>query len=88
MSLVGFQNLVEGERVRVLSPHGFAVGEVHEDDSLRPGCVSMPMGWGSSDPDDDMSGLSSRLVSIEKDLQKFNYMPLQSGIAARVEKMN
>lgn len=81
-------NLVEGERIRVVSPHGFAVGEARSDDTLKQGCISMPMGWGSSDPNDSESGLSSRLVSIEKDLQKFNYMPAQSGIAARLEKMN
>jgi len=81
-------NLVERERVRVVSRHGFAVGEARSDATLKPGVVAMPMGWGSADPDDPESGLTGRLISIEEDLQKFNFMPLQTGIAVRLERIN
>jgi anaerobic selenocysteine-containing dehydrogenase len=74
----------DGELVSISSSAGKITGRLTADETLRRGVVSMPMGWGSSDPEDYDSSLTSNLVSIDENVEPINFMPRFSGIPVNV----
>ena len=53
--------------------------------SLRPGTVSVPHLWGSSEAGSDSGEpFSGQLVSLDEGLQSINRMPVQTGLPLRV----
>ncbi len=76
--------LVSGTMVSIASEEAQIVGRLTTDDTLRRGVVAMPMGWGSADPDDPHSTLSSQLISIDRDVEAINYMPRQTAIPVEI----
>jgi anaerobic selenocysteine-containing dehydrogenase len=82
--------LSNGDVVEVSSEHGMVIATVQRDPGLRRGVVSMSHGWGAvdstADPDGNTGAFVGHLVSIEKDLQPYNYMPLQSAIPIAVRR--
>jgi anaerobic selenocysteine-containing dehydrogenase len=77
----GFAN---GDLIDITSAHGLVVAAVQRDPGLQRGVVSMSHGWGvvdsATDPEGHRGAFVGRLISVEADLQPFNYMPLQSAI--------
>ena len=54
------------------------------DDTLAPGVVAMPMGWGSTAPGNPHSSLTSQLISLDRDVETINFMPRQTAIPVEV----
>ena len=74
----------EGDRLRVTSANGSITGLAKSDRTMRSGTIAISHMWGTksdSDVDDPHSG---RLVSIDRDLQEINFMPLYSGIPVAI----
>jgi anaerobic selenocysteine-containing dehydrogenase len=82
--------LSNGDVVEISSEHGTVIATVQRDPGLRRGVVSMSHGWGAvdstTDPEGEMGAFVGHLVSIEKDLQPYNFMPLQSAIPIAVRR--
>lgn len=78
------EQLQAGEVVSIQSPNGKIVGRLTEDKTLQRGVVAMPMGWGSADPSRPGSTLTSRLVSIDTDVEAINFMPRQTAIPVAI----
>jgi len=76
--------LANGERVEIPSPSGCVVARVTEDAGMRRGVVSMPPCWGTADPNDGETSLTTALVSLDDGLEAINFMPIQSGIHVNV----
>lgn len=76
--------LQPGNTVSIRSRQGKIVGQLTADQTLQRGVVAMPMGWGSTHPQDAGSTLTSRLVSIDTDVQAINFMPRQTAIPVAV----
>ncbi|MDB5969994.1 MAG: hypothetical protein JWQ90_2444 [Hydrocarboniphaga sp.] len=85
------EDLGEGDAVEIIGDRGQIVGYVRSDSTMRPGVVSMAHCWGALDPAADpfgrLGGHTSRLVSLDDDLQTINRMPRQSGIPVDLRKM-
>jgi len=78
------RNLRPGEIVAVASPEATISARLATDDTLAPGVVAMPMGWGSTEPGDPRSTLTSQLISIDSDVETINFMPRQTAIPVEV----
>jgi anaerobic selenocysteine-containing dehydrogenase len=82
--------LSNGDTVEIRSEHGMVIATVQRDPGLRRGVVSMSHGWGAVDSATDLEGRTGafvgNLVSIETDLQPYNFMPLQSAIPIAVRR--
>ena len=78
------RNLQSGAMVAIASPAGEITGRLELDDTLPPGVVAMPMGWGSTEPGDVGSTLTSQLVSLDRDVETINFMPRQTAIPVEV----
>jgi anaerobic selenocysteine-containing dehydrogenase len=85
---IAIERLVLGDTVEIASPAGRIVAQLQEDAGMRRGVVSMPSNWGSADPDDGESCLTSALVSLDDDLEPINFMPLQSGISVNIARLS
>ncbi len=81
---IGVEQLQTGEVVSIASPEGKIVGRLTADETLQRGVVAMPMGWGSTDPDAPDSTLTSRLISIDTDVEAINFMPRQTAIPVAI----
>lgn len=84
--------LIDGERVRIVSPHDSLHAMVRADATVRGGVVSMSHCWGGLPGDEDERdgryGPTSRLVSGEWAAESINRMPVMSAIPVRVERIN
>ena len=78
------RNLQSGAMVAIASPEGHICGRLEVDYTLPPGVVAMPMGWGSTEPGDLRSTLTSQLVSLDRDVEAINFMPRQTAIPVQV----
>ncbi len=78
------EKLQPGDVVSIRSRAGKIVGRLTADETLQRGVVAMPMGWGSADPSDAQSTLTSQLVSIDADVEAINFMPRQTAIPVAV----
>lgn len=79
------RNLGAGQMVAVTSSEAKISGLLALDDTLARGVVAMPMGWGSTEPNDAASTLTSQLVSLDRDVEAINYMPRQTAIPVEVQ---
>ena len=78
------RNLEPGAIVAIASPEARITGQLVVDDTLVPGVVSMPMGWGSTEPGDPHSTLTSQLISLDREVEAINFMPRQTAIPVEV----
>lgn len=78
------RGLQSGAMVAIASPEGQICGRLEVDDTLPPGVVAMPMGWGSTEPGDLRSTLTSQLVALDRDVEAINFMPRQTAIPVQV----
>jgi anaerobic selenocysteine-containing dehydrogenase len=77
-----------GDRVEIVSDHGRIAAIVQDDETVRPGVVSMSHGWGAL-PDEaadcaEHGSSTSLLVSSERDYDAINAMPRQSAIPVNI----
>ncbi|MCB2075228.1 MAG: molybdopterin-dependent oxidoreductase [Novosphingobium sp.] len=81
--------LSDGDACWVSSDNGQIPAIVREDETLKPGCVSMTHGYGwlvGEDFDYEERGSSiSLLVSLDRDCEPLQAMPRMSGVPVRVE---
>ena len=81
--------LCDGAECWVVSANGRIPGIVKADATLKPGVVSMTHGFGGlpgEDADYRQRGSSvSELVSLDRDCEPLQAMPLMSGVPVRVE---
>jgi anaerobic selenocysteine-containing dehydrogenase len=76
--------------VRITSDTGSITGYVRADATMRSGVVSMTHCWGTvtrNDPRGLLGGHTGTLVSLRKQVQSINRMPLQSGIPVTIEPL-
>lgn len=85
------EGLENDSKIRVSSDAGSVIAYVKVDRSVRRGVISMSHQWGALDPEDDPEGkegaFTGRLVSIEHNLEKINFMPRQSGIPVNIQPL-
>ena len=81
---IAARQLDPGTMVAISSPHATITGMLVADDSLAKGVVAMPMGWGSTEPGDPDSTLTSQLISLDCDIETINFMPRQTAIPVEV----
>lgn len=84
------EGLVAGGLTKITSKYGSIQAIVKADPSMQSGVVSTHHQWGTLESDSADGGLGvhvGRLVSIDEELQSINYMPVQSGIAVRVDAL-
>mgnify|MGYP001251371142 CR=1 FL=1 len=73
-----------GDVVEVQSNTGSVVGQLVADPAMMRGVASMPGTWVDADPESGRSSLTNALISLDKDIQAINFMPLQSGIPVNI----
>lgn len=83
------EGLTDGGRVTIESVNGRLSGVVRSDKDIRCGTISMSHMWGELEDDAAISaakggGFTGHLVSLERDLDPINLMPLQTGIPVRI----
>jgi len=83
--------LAAGDQVELVSDHGCIRAIVQDDETVRPGVVSMSHGWGPL-PDEAMDcekegSSTSLLVSSERDYEPINAMPRQSAIPVNIVRV-
>src|SRR5579863_1744221 len=83
---IAARNLQPGHIVAITSAEATISAQLAIDDSLAPGVVAMPMGWGSTAAGDRRSSLSSRLISLDRDVEAINFMPRQTAIPVEVSR--
>lgn len=80
--------VVNGDEVRIASPHGEIRGIVEADPTVRRGVVSMSHGFGRNPGDDDprASGANTgRLVSVEIEYDPITGIPRMGAVPVRIE---
>jgi anaerobic selenocysteine-containing dehydrogenase len=81
--------LRDGDECWVVSVNGRIPGIVKADATLKPGVVSMTHGFGGLPSDNfeyrDRGSSVSMLVSLDRDCEPLQAMPLMSGVPVRVE---
>ena len=85
---IAARQLQVGDLVAIASGEATISAQLAQDDSLVPGVIAMPMGWGSTDPGDPASTLSSQLISLDSDIEPINFMPRQTAIPVQVRRMS
>ena len=87
------QGLVNGDRVAVTSKVTTVTAELRIDDTLRPGVVSMPHGWGHDGPGLRTSRSASvpgsnynALVDDTTDLEALTASPIFNGVPVTVTR--
>jgi anaerobic selenocysteine-containing dehydrogenase len=83
--------LASGDQVRIVSDHGQITAIVQDDETVRPGVVSMSHGWGPL-PEEwtdctTQGSSTSLLVSSERDCEAINAMPRQSAIPVNIVRV-
>jgi len=76
-------DLAPDQAVEIASEHGQVIGYAAADPTMRRGVVSMAHCWGAGSHPDPLALRGShtgRLVSLKRQIQPINRMPLQSGI--------
>lgn len=81
---IAHDGLSAGDMVDVHSATGSIVGQLVADPAMMRGVASMPGTWGDADPESGRSFLTNALISLDKDIQSINFMPLQSGIPVNI----
>ena len=78
------EGVAPGGAVEMESENGVVIAYVESDDRMRRGVIGLPHMWGALDAKSDPEGRKGahvgRLVSLRRDLEPINFMPLQSGI--------
>jgi len=72
--------VVSGQSVEIASAHGAITLAAKPDDSVRPGVVSVPHGWGNL----DAGANTNLLTSAEVKVDPINAMPCLTGLAVQV----
>ena len=85
---IAARQLQAGDVVAIASPEATISAELVADDTLAPGVVAMPMGWGSTEPGDPASTLSNQLISLDSQIESINYMPRQTAIPVQVARIS
>lgn len=87
------RNLIDGERVTVTSVINSVDAELRVDDSMRPGVVSLPHGWGH-DADGMRLVTASRVpgpnvnaLNDDENIEPLTGMPIYTGVPVTVSPM-
>ena len=79
------EGVAAGGAMEIESEHGSVVAYVEPDDRMRRGVIALPHMWGAldakSDPEGRRGAHVGHLISLRRDLEPINFMPLQSGIS-------
>lgn len=81
------KGLKTGDLIEIRSDHGYIHAKVCEDDTVRPGVVSISHCFGflpGQDNYDTHGASTNRLISTQNDLQTINAMPRMSGIPVAI----
>jgi anaerobic selenocysteine-containing dehydrogenase len=77
-----------GDLVSIESAESRIIGVAEKDQTLRPGCVSMPHSWGRHPRHDQRPRIdganTGRLVSIDRECDALTGQPLMSGIPVSI----
>lgn len=81
-----------GDAIRITSDHGSIHAIIRADDSLRPGVVSLPHGWGGEpvEPGEDWDGAANvnLLIAADRDFDTVTALPRMSAIPVNLERAN
>jgi anaerobic selenocysteine-containing dehydrogenase len=87
-------NLIEGDLVKIRSPHGEIDCIVSADKDLKPGLLSMAHAYGGL-PDDvgrevtfQQGSNTSRLISVEDSYDRFSGIPRMSAVPVAIAKVD
>ena len=81
----------DDDALRIRSRHGEVIGYARHDAGMKRGVVSMAHCWGAGSQPDPLflrGAHTGKLISMQEDIQSINRMPLQSGVAVNVEKLD
>ena len=84
--------VIKGDIVEIQSDHASILGVVEPDDTLRPGLVSMPHGFGNvPGSKEDLAvkehgSNTGRLTSVERDYDPYTGIPRMSTIPVNVRR--
>lgn len=77
-----------GDLVEIRSASGRIIGVTEEDNSVRPGCVSMPGSWGRHPQQEQRPRIDGAnpgcLIAVDRDLEALTGQPLMSAIPIAV----
>lgn len=78
-------DLASGDEVEVASGAGHVIASVREDDTMKPGVVSLAHGWGGMpDAADDNGPCVNRLIDTAAQCEAVNAMPWMSALRVDV----
>lgn len=80
-----------GERVRLVSPEGSITVGIEVDDTVRPGVVSVPNGWGhrggSWSRANEIGGANANDLVSHEDVEAIAGMSILNGVPIRMERL-
>ena len=81
-----------GDAIRITSDRGSIHAVVQNDDSLRPGVISLSHGWGGEpvEPGEDWDGAANvnLLIAADRDYDEVTALPRMSAIPVNLERVN
>ena len=81
-----------GDAIRITSDHGSIHAVIQPDETVRPGVISLPHGWGGEpvEPGDDWDGAANvnLLIAADRDFDEITALPRMSAIPVNLERVN